>query len=258
VTRLFDLSRKIALVTGGAKGLGRMIAEGFLRAGCKVYITSRDVAAGELAAREMSEVGTCIALGSDLATPEAAVSLSAQFKAREPVLHVLVNNAGRTWAAPLESFPDKAWPGVLALNVQGPFTLVREFLSLLKAGGSDEDPSRVINIGSLAGAVVERISAYSYAASKAALHHLSKTLAADLAEHHITVNVVVPGYFPTKMTAHIRNQEDETEKLLARVPLARLGRPDDIAGACVFLASRSGSYVTGSELFIDGGMAGCR
>jgi NAD(P)-dependent dehydrogenase (short-subunit alcohol dehydrogenase family) len=258
VTRLFDLSRKIALVTGGANGLGRMIAEGFLRAGCKVYITSRDVAAGELAAREMSEFGTCIALGSDLATPEAAVSLSAQFKARESVLHVLVNNAGRTWAAPLESFPDKAWPGVLALNVQSPFTLVREFLSLLKAGGSAEDPSRVINIGSLAGAAVERISAYSYAASKAALHHLSKTLAADLAEHHITVNVVVSGYFPTKMTAHIRNQEDETEKLLARVPLARLGRPDDIAGACVFLSSRSGSYVTGSELFIDGGMAGCR
>jgi NAD(P)-dependent dehydrogenase (short-subunit alcohol dehydrogenase family) len=258
VNKLFDISGKTALVTGGAKGLGRMIAAGFVEAGCKVYITSRDAEAVELAAKEMSASGTCLALSADLASPEAAVSLANQFKSHEQRLDILVNNAGRTWGAPLESFPDKAWAGVMALNVQGPFTLVRELLPLLKAAGSAADPSRIINIGSLAGAVVERLSVYSYAASKAAIHHLSRELAADLAQHHITVNVIAPGYFPTQMTAHIRKQDSEAQKLLARVPLSRFGSPEDIAGACIFLASRSGSYVTGSELFVDGGMAGCR
>lgn len=255
---LFDIAGKTALVTGGAKGLGRMIAAGFVDAGCKVYITSRDAAAAEQAARQMSESGSCIALHADLASADAAVALADQYKSREQRLDILVNNAGRTWGAPLETFPDKAWPGIMALNVQGPFTLVRELLPLLKAAGSPQDPSRVINIGSLVGAVVERLSVYSYAASKAAMHHLSKELAADLAEHHITVNVIAPGYFPTQMTAHIRKEDAAIQKLLARVPLARLGRAEDIAGACVFLASRSGSYITGSEIFLDGGMAGCR
>jgi NAD(P)-dependent dehydrogenase (short-subunit alcohol dehydrogenase family) len=258
VNKLFDISGKIALVTGGANGLGRMIAAGFVEAGCTVYITSRDAEAGKLAAREMAQSGTCIALAADLATPEAVVALADQFKAREQRLDILVNNAGRTWGAPLESFPDKAWAGVMALNVQGPFTLVRELLPLLKASGSARDPSRVITIGSLAGGVVERLSVYSYAASKAAMHHLSRELAADLAEHHITVNIVAPGYFPTKMTAHIRKQGDAMQKLLERVPLARLGQAEDIAGTCIFLASRSGSYITGSALFLDGGMSGCR
>jgi NAD(P)-dependent dehydrogenase (short-subunit alcohol dehydrogenase family) len=258
MNQLFDISGKIALITGGAKGLGRMIAAGFVGAGCKVYITSRDQEACEQAALEMSAAGTCFALAADLATAESAVSLANLFKARESLLDILVNNAGRTWGAPLESFPDKAWPGVMAVNVQAPFTMVRELLPLLKRAGSADCPSRVINIGSLAGEVVEPLSAYSYAASKAAIHHLSRALAADLAEHHITVNVVIPGYFPTPMTAHIRKQDDSTQQLLARVPLARFGRPDDVAGACIFLASPSGSYITGSEIFLDGGMAGCR
>jgi len=255
---LFDITGKIALVTGGAQGLGRMIAEGMVSAGCKVYFTSRKQDIGDQAAREMAERGQCIALVADLSTPEAATALAREIQGREQCLDILVNNAGRTWGAPLESFPDKAWAGVMAVNVQGPFTLIRELLPLLKASGSAEDPARIINVGSVAGAAVEPISAYSYAASKAAIHHLSKVLAAELAPQHIAVNVIVPGYFPTQMTAHIRRDETEAKKLLSRVPLARLGRPDDVAGACIYLASRAGSYLTGSAIFLDGGAAGCR
>jgi NAD(P)-dependent dehydrogenase (short-subunit alcohol dehydrogenase family) len=235
-----------------------MIAEGLVRAGAKVYITSRKPDICENTARELSQLGTCLAIAADLNTPEAIVALANEVKSREPRLNILINNAGRTWGAPLESFPDKAWAPVMAVNVQGPFTLIRELLPLLGAAASAEDPARIINIGSLAGLRAERLSAYSYAASKAALHHLSRTLAADLAERHITVNSVVPGYFPTQMTAHIRKDDVETRKLLERVPLGRLGEADDIAGACIFLSSRAGRYITGSELVLDGGMSGCR
>jgi NAD(P)-dependent dehydrogenase (short-subunit alcohol dehydrogenase family) len=255
---LFGIEGKIALVTGGAQGMGRMIAQAFLDAGAKVYITSRRQDLCEQSARKMSARGDCIPLTADLATPQAAAGLAAELRLREPRLDVIVNNAGRTWGAALESFPDKAWPGVMAVNVQGPFTLVRELLPSLKAAGSMEDPARVINIGSLAGLAVEPLHAYSYAASKAALHQLSRVLAADLAESHITVNVISPGYFPTQMTAHIREDEAEMAKYLARIPLARLGCADDIAGACLFLASRAGSYLTGAVIALDGGMSGCR
>ena len=257
MTGLFDISGKVALVTGGAQGLGRMIAEGLVRAGARVYITSRKADICEQSAREMSAFGACFPIAADLTTPEAATALVNEIKSRESALHILINNAGKTWGAPLESFPDKAWASVMAVNVQGPFTLVRELLPLLKAAGTADNPARVINIGSLAGAKAERLNAYSYSASKAAIHHLSKVLAADLAEFHITVNAIVPGYFPTQMTAHIRSEDEETQKLLARVPLNRFGSADDIVGTCIFLSSRAGSYITGSELFIDGGMAGC-
>src|SRR6202041_2488988 len=234
---LFRLDDKIALVTGGAQGMGRMIAAGLIEAGARVYITSRKREVCEATARELGVSGEGVALAAALSPPEAATPLAAELKASESKLHVLVNNAGRTWGAPLESFPDKAWPGVMAVNVQGPFTLVRELLTLLAAGASREDPARVINIGSLAGLRAEPLSAYSYAASKAAIHHLSRVLAKDLAAKHITVNTVIPGYFPTQMTAHIRGQDEALGNLLERVPLARLGEPDDIVGACVFLAS---------------------
>lgn len=258
MNNLFSLAGKTALVTGGAQGLGRMIATGLIEAGAKVYITSRGIETAQQAAAEMSAVGECVALAADLRAPDGAKSLSEQMLAREQRLDILVNNAGRTWGAPLEQFPDKAWNDVMAVNVQAPFALVRDLLPLLKAAGTASDPARVINIGSLAGSSVEPIQAYSYAASKAAIHHLSKVLAAELAGQSITVNALVPGYFPTRMTAHVRNDADENTKLLARVPLNRLGEPQDIAGACIFLASRAGSYITGTTLFVDGGMTGCR
>jgi NAD(P)-dependent dehydrogenase (short-subunit alcohol dehydrogenase family) len=255
---LFDVHGKVALVTGGAQGLGRMIAAGLVSAGARVYITSRKPDVGEQTARELSVEGECVALTANLSTAEAAVILAREIKAREQRLDILVNNAGKTWGAPLESFPDKAWADVMAVNVQGPFTLIRELLPLLKFAGSADNPARVINIGSIAGSVVEPLQAYSYVASKAALHHLSRVLAADLAPFHVTVNAVVPGFFPTQMTAHLREDEETHQSLLGRVPLRRLGRADDIVGACIFLASRAGSYMTGAELRLDGGLGGCR
>lgn len=255
---LFDIRGKTVLVTGGVNGLGRMMAEGMLRAGAKLYVTTRKADAAAQARESLGALGDCTVLVADLATPAAAAALAREIGSHEARLDVLINNAGKTWGAPLESFPDKAWPSVLEMNVQTPFTLVRELLPLLQAAASADDPARVINIGSLAGTVIERIQAFSYAAGKAAVHHLSRVLAAELASRHITVNAVVPGYFPTQMTAHIREDAAELDQLIARIPLARLGHPDDIAGLCIYLSSRAGRYVTGAQLYVDGGMAGCR
>lgn len=255
---LFDLTGKVALVTGGAQGLGRMIAEGLLSAGAKVAITSRKEDVCEAAAREMSELGTCIPLPSDLSSAEAAVALARRLReACGDELHILVNNAGKTWGGPLDDFPDKAWPGVMMVNVQAPFTLIRELLGPLEKAGSKDDPARIINIGSVAGLKTARLSAYSYSASKAAIHMLSRDLAGDLADRNITVNALVPGFFPTKMTAHLRQDDDVDPSVLAQIPMARLGRPDEIAGSVVFLASRAGAYITGVALPVDGGVAGC-
>jgi NAD(P)-dependent dehydrogenase (short-subunit alcohol dehydrogenase family) len=258
VNDLFNIEGKTALITGGARGLGRMIAEGFVRGGAKVYVTSRDAVELERAVEKLSPMGTCIPLLVQKMSAENLSALAAELARRESRLHVLVNNAGRTWGAPLESFPDSAWADVFAVNVQAPFTLTRALLPLLTAGATADDPARVLNIGSLAGALVERLNAFSYASSKAALHHLSRELAAELAPRHITVNLIAPGYFETRMTSHIRADEIAAEKLLSRVPLGRFGRGDDIVGACLFLASRAGSYMTGSEIFVDGGLSGCR
>lgn len=257
-SRLFDLTGKKALVTGGAQGLGRMIAEGLLRAGAEVAITSRKADICEAAATEMSALGRCVALPADLSTTEAAGDLADRYRAAMgDELHVLVNNAGKTWGAPLDSFPDKAWPGVMMVNVQIPFTLARDLLPQLTAAGTVDDPSRIINIGSVAGAKTQRLSAYSYAASKAAVHMLTRDLAGDLANRNITVNAVLPGYFPTNMTAHMRDEETVDPALLGKIPMRRMGRPDEIAGIVVFLASRAGGYVTGAEIPVDGGIVGC-
>jgi NAD(P)-dependent dehydrogenase (short-subunit alcohol dehydrogenase family) len=257
-SKLFDVSGKVVLVTGGAQGLGRMISEGFVQAGAKVYITSRKADIAEQAATEMRASGACTAIAVDLGVPEGCAELARQLAAAEQRLDVLVNNAGRTWGAPLETFPDKAWAPVMAVNVQTPFTLVRDLLALLKQAASAESPARVINVGSVAGMVVEPLSAFSYASSKAAIHHLSKVLAAELAPHRITVNTLVPGYFPTSMTSYIRAEEERLSMLMARVPLGRLGTAEDAVGACLMLSSRAGAYMTGCELVTDGGMAGCR
>ena len=255
---LFDLTGKTALVTGGAQGLGRMIAEGLLRAGATVAITSRKADICEAAAAEMAALGTCIALPCDLSSPEAAVELAVRVRAIfGGKLHVIVNNAGKTFGGPVDSYPDKAWPGVMMVNVQAPFTLIRELLPELEAAASLDDPARVINIGSVAGKVTERLSAYSYSASKAPMHMLSRDLAGDLAQRHINVNVVVPGFFPTKMTAHMRENDDVDPAVLDHIPMHRMGRADEIAGVVVFLASRAGGYVTGAEIPVDGGLVGC-
>jgi NAD(P)-dependent dehydrogenase (short-subunit alcohol dehydrogenase family) len=256
---IFSLAGKKALVTGGAQGLGRMIAEGLLRAGASVAITSRKLDVCEKAAAEMSAIGPCTPFAADLSTPEAAVDLVARYRAALSGLDILVNNAGKTWGAPIDVFPDRAWPGVMAVNVQMPFKMVQEFLPELTASGAAGDPSRVINIGSVAGKRIEPLQAYSYAASKGAIHLLTRQMAADLADRNIAVNVILPGFFPTSMTAHLRDDEGTPSGVLeGHIPLRRMGRPDDIAGAVVFLSSRAGAYITGAEIPVDGGVVGCR
>jgi NAD(P)-dependent dehydrogenase (short-subunit alcohol dehydrogenase family) len=254
----FDLAGKTALVTGGAQGLGRMIAEGMLRAGATVAITSRKAEICDSAAQDMAALGKCIPLPADLSTPEAAVDLAARCRiALGGELHVLVNNAGKTWGAPVDSFPDKGWAGVMMVNVQAPFTLVRELLPELTAAGRNDDPSRIINIGSVAGQDTQRLSAYSYSASKAAIHMLSRDLAGDLASRNINVNAVLPGFFPTSMTAHMRDDGEVDPALLAKIPMRRMGRPGEIAGIVVFLSSKAAAYITGAEIPVDGGIIGC-
>jgi NAD(P)-dependent dehydrogenase (short-subunit alcohol dehydrogenase family) len=256
---MFDLTGKHALVTGGANGLGRMIAEGLLRAGASVTITSRKEADCRAAAVELSTIGTCTGFVADLSSPDAARDLGRLVREHHDGLDILINNSGRTWAAPIETFPDKGWTSVMAINVQAPFRLVQEFLPELEAAARGSSPSRVINIGSIAGKVTEPLQAYSYAASKAAVHHLTRQLAADLAERSITVNTVIPGYFPTSMTAHLRDDSGAPSGMLdGHIPLRRFGTASDIAGAIVFLCSSAGAYVTGAELVIDGGITGCR
>ena len=206
----------------------------------------------------MAALGTCIPLPADLSSPEAAVDLAQRLRAAAgDKLHILVNNAGKTWGAPVDEFPDKAWPGVMMVNVQAPFTLIRELLGALEAAGTPDDPARIVNIGSVAGMKTARLSAYSYSASKAAVHMMSRDLAGDLAGRDINVNALVPGFFPTKMTAHVRDEDEVDEAVLGQIPMRRLGKADEIAGAVVFLSSRAGAYVTGVALPVDGGVSGC-
>lgn len=256
---MFDLTGRTALVTGGANGLGRMIAEGLLRAGATVVVTSRKAESCRQAEAEMAALGDCTAIEADFSDPAGVGDFVAAFGARHDRLDVLVNNAGKTWGAPLESFPDKAWPSVMTVNVQVPFKLIQLLLPLLERSARPGDPSRIINVGSVAGLAVEPLQAYSYSASKAAIHQLSRQLASELAPRNITVNALIPGYFPTSMTAHLQGDDGMPAGMLAgQIPLGRFGNAADITGAVQFLASRAGGYVTGSQLVIDGGLSGCR
>ena len=237
----------------------RAPAKAGAKAGAKVAITSRKADIVEQAAQDMRALGDCTPFVADLSTPEAAVDLVGRYRAHADGLDILINNAGKTWGEAIETFPDRAWPGVMAVNVQTPFKMVQELLPELTASGAGGDPARVINIGSVAGKVIEPLQAYSYSASKAAIHQLSRQLATDLAGRNITVNAILPGFFPTSMTAHLRDADGAPAGVLDNhIPLNRMGRPDDIAGLVVFLSSRAGSYVTGAEIPVDGGITGCR
>ena len=253
---LFDLSGKVAVVTGGTRGIGMMVARGLLQAGARVYISSRKAEAGEAAVAELAQFGKVVSIPADLSTEAECVRLAAEVGAREDQLHILVNNAGATWGEPLETFPESAWDKVLDLNLKSPFFLTRAFLPLLQEAGTHDDPARVVNIGSIDGLHVPPMNTYSYSSSKAALHHLTRVLARELGPRHITVNAVAPGPFESKMMA--ATLDAFGKEIAARSPLGRIGRPDDMAGAVVFLSSRAGSYVTGSVLAVDGGIATTR
>lgn len=248
-----SLSGKTAVVTGGASGLGRMIAEGFLRAGAEVVVTSRRPIGQALG--ELRNLGVCHGIELDLAGAGGVDRLASEVTSLTRDTHILVNNAGATWGGNLADFPDDGWPKVMDLNVRVPFATIQRLLPRLTAAATVDDPARVINIGSIAGLMAAGLHAYSYSASKAALHHLSRELAAELGEQHVTVNTVVPGFFPTKMTAHIRADQEQAAEYAGRIPLGRFGEPRDIAGLCVFLASGYAAYMTGAQILLDGGVA---
>lgn len=251
---LFSVRGKTVVITGGSRGIGLMMARGFVENGARVYITSRKVEACQKAAAELNSAGgTCIAIPSDLSGEEGVKAFAAELKQREQKLDVLINNAGRTWGAPLDLFPGKGWDSVFAVNLQSVFNLTRECIPLLEAAGSQDDPARVINIGSIAAYITESMSAYSYGTSKAAVHHLTKTLARELAPKYITVNAIAPGRFPSAMTVYVTSDKARYEAELASIPLHRYGKQEDIAGLAVFLASRAASFMTGNIIPLDGG-----
>ena len=249
---LFDLAGKVAVVTGGTRGIGLMIARGLLQAGASVYISSRKPEAGDAAAGELSAHGRVVSVPANLASEQECARLAAEVGRSEERVHVLVNNAGATWGAPLEEFPASAWDRALDLNLKAPFYLTRAFLPLLQAAGTVDDPARVINIGSIDGLRVPEFPTYSYSASKAGLHQLTRVLARELGPRHITVNAVAPGPFESKMMA--ATLAEFGDEIAAAAPLGRIGRPDDMAGVAVFLSSRAGAYVTGAVIPVDGGI----
>jgi NAD(P)-dependent dehydrogenase (short-subunit alcohol dehydrogenase family) len=249
---LFSVEGKTVLVTGGTRGIGRMIAGGFVAAGADVVVTSRKADAVAAAVAELSAFGSCRGFPSDLSTEDGARALAAELASTTDHLDVLVNNAGATWGAPLEEHDTASWDRVLNLNVQGIFHTTKFLLPLLRARASAEEPSRVINIGSIDGIHVPVLESYSYSSSKAAVHQLTRHLARFLAPA-VTVNAVAPGPFESKMMA--ATLEAFGEQIAASAPLRRIGRPDDMAGVTLFLASRAGSYLTGAIIPVDGGIA---
>jgi NAD(P)-dependent dehydrogenase (short-subunit alcohol dehydrogenase family) len=254
---LFDVSGKSALVTGGSRGIGLMIARGLVQAGVRVVISSRKVQDLEAAAGELARIGECEAVPGDLSTPEGARALADEVRARCAALHILVNNAGASWGAPLEEFPASGWDRVIHTNLEGVFHLTVGLLPALRADASAADPARVINIGSVDGLRVPVMESYSYSASKAAVHMLTRHLAKRLAPEHITVNAIAPGPFESKMMAFMLDDSERRAAVEQMVPLGRIGRPDDAAGLTLFLASRAGSYLTGTVIPLDGGVTGC-
>jgi NAD(P)-dependent dehydrogenase (short-subunit alcohol dehydrogenase family) len=253
---LFDLTGKVAVVTGGTRGIGLMMVRGLLQAGASVYISSRKPEAGQAAVAELSAYGVVLSVPADLSREEECVRLAAEVGRSEEQVHILVNNAGATWAAPLAEFPASAWDKVVNLNLKAPFFLVRAFLPLLEAAGTADDPARVINVGSIDGLLVPELHTYSYAASKAGLHQLTRVLARELGPRHITVNAVAPGPFESKMMA--ATLASSGDRIAASSPLGRLGRPDDMAGVTVFLSGRGAAYVTGAIIPVDGGIWAAR
>lgn len=258
IDELFSVAGKTALVTGAATGIGRMAATALVMAGARVFIVSRKGEACAAVAEEINALGgpgSAEGFAGDVGSEEGVLALAREVERRTDRLHILINNAGLSWGAELADFPYKAWARVLDVNVTGLFHLTRELLPLLDKAGSHEDPARIINLGSVMGAQPMADGAYSYTASKAAVHHLTRTLANEFAERRITVNAFAPGPFQSKMTAFATATDEQAETVGNRVPLGRIGSPDDIAGATLYLCGRAGSYVTGAILPIDGGQS---
>lgn len=256
LTDLFSLEGKTAVVTGGSRGIGEMIAEGYVDAGARVIMTARKVEALEATAQRLTEKGgDVIAIPGDLSTPEGISAFTAAVTQQVDALDILVNNAGASWGAPLGEYPVDGWDKVMNVNVRGVYYVTEALVDLLRAGGTADDPARVINIGSVDGLRACEADHYAYSTSKAAVHHLTRQLARRLSGENVLVNAIAPGPFESKMTAFMLDDPGARDLVTAAVPVGRIGTPDDMAGAAIFLASRAGSYITGSTIAVGGGMA---
>jgi NAD(P)-dependent dehydrogenase (short-subunit alcohol dehydrogenase family) len=253
-TQLFSLKGRSALITGGSRGIGRMIAEGFLAQGARVYISARKAAACDQTAKELSAFGHCVSLPADVSTLEGAQALVDAYAKHEDSLDILVNNAGAAWGAPYDEFPESGWDKVVDLNLKTPFFLTKALTPMLKKVTTDH-LAKVINIASIDGISVNPQETYSYAASKAGLIQLTRRMALRLAQDRIVVSAIAPGAFASDMNKLARDHGDEVKE---RIPAGRIGVPEDMAGAAIYLASRAGDYVMGSTLVVDGGVTHAR
>ncbi|MDH3805681.1 MAG: SDR family oxidoreductase [Gammaproteobacteria bacterium] len=253
---LFDISGKVALVTGGSRGIGEMIAEAYVANGVRTYISSRKAEVCDATAARLSSMGECASLPADLSTMQGIDDLVGEISSREDKLDILVNNAGTTWGAPIEDFPESGWDKIMDINVKSPFFLTKALLPLLENAASAENPARIIMVGSIDGLNVNSLPTFSYGPSKAAVHHLARTLAAHLADRHITANAIAPGLFPSKMTAATIHSFGE--QIRQGTPLKRHGKPEDMAGVAIYLASAAASFVTGVVIPVDGGITGAK
>ena len=255
LTSLFSLAGRTALVTGGSRGIGRMIAAGFLKAGARVFISARKAQACDAAAAELASFGPCISLPADISTLAGQRALVAALLAQTPHLDILVNNAGAAWGAEFDEFPESGWDKVVDLNLKGPFFLTQALHGALKAAAARGPVAKVINIASIDGVSVNMQETYSYAASKAGLIHLTRRMALRLIEDNIVVSAIAPGAFSTDMNTTARDHAEEVAK---RIPARRIGTDEDMAGAAIYLASRAGDYVVGATLVVDGGVSDAR
>jgi NAD(P)-dependent dehydrogenase (short-subunit alcohol dehydrogenase family) len=251
---LFSLKGRCALITGGSRGIGRMIAEGFLAQGARVYISARKAAACDKTAEELSKLGPCVSLPADVSTTEGVQALVKAFSAYEQSCDILVNNAGAAWGAPFDEFPESGWDKVVDLNLKAPFFLTQAMHGHLQRAAT-KHVAKVINIASIDGVSTNPGETYSYQASKAGLIHMTRRMALRLAPENIGVSAIAPGAFASDMNRDARDHGDEVAK---RIPARRIGTTEDMAGAAIYLASRAGDYVIGSTLIVDGGVTHAR
>lgn len=254
--KLFHIEGKTALITGGTRGIGFMIAQGLVQMGVKTYVTSRKAETCREAEAELRKAGQAYAIPADVADADQVAALAAEISGREDKLHILVNNAGTSWGEPFDRFPQSGWDKVMHLNLGAIFFLTQKLAPLLRNAATSDDPARVINIGSVDGLTAPAVENYPYSASKAAVHHLTRHLARFLAESHINVNAIAPGPFPTKMTEWLL--QEHGEEINSMIPRRRTGTPGDAAGAAIFLASPASSYITGAVIPLDGGFSTTR
>jgi len=251
---LFDVSGKIAIITGGSSGIGAMMARGLLEGGAKVYITARKAERLMAMQEELSAYGECVAIAGDMSTVEGIEAFVKAVSDAEERIDILINNAGTNWSAPIETFPESGWDKVMDVNIKSIFFMIQKCLPLLKKAGTAEDPARIINIASVNGIRNSGMPTYAYSASKSGVIHLTQHMAVDLANNNINVNAIAPGFFPSNMTKGITENEQMTKMALSQIPRRRMGSPEDIAGTALYLSSRASAWMIGQTLTLDGGM----